>query len=124
MGYRALLAELGEESSLAAGERVQTKELGEDLSIVFLEDRRGERTLATTLDIILYHESDAWQTLVEEARQIHLGEALLPMMPEFYRVMYPETRRDPALLSVSEEQIIAEVGLSGKVRACARLQSV
>ncbi|HYE60306.1 MAG TPA: hypothetical protein VEA18_03940 [Candidatus Kapabacteria bacterium] len=119
--YKNMLQELGDTESALACERVQTKELGEDLTIAFLGGPHGSRALATSLDVILYGTPETWQTLVDETREIRLAEALNPMMPDFYPVMYKEVDRDPVLSKIKAEDIMKATGLDQKVRICATI---
>ena len=121
--YLALLQDHGETESYEAAERVQTKELGEDLSIAFVEGKRNNHDLATTLDIIAYAKSNAWENLVDEAKNLTLGEALLLMMPEFYHIMYPEIKRDPELARITAEDILKLTGVDRKIKTSATLAS-
>jgi len=117
-----LLVDLGEADEAKALEKVQTKELGEDLTIAFLEHGERKIALATGLDLVIYGKPDAWKILKNQARNITIAEALDPMMPEFYRVMYGTKERDEQLMAITAEQILKHTGLSQKIEACAILR--
>ncbi|KKW22749.1 MAG: hypothetical protein UY65_C0016G0009 [Parcubacteria group bacterium GW2011_GWA2_51_12] len=120
--YLKLLVDLGEADEAKALEKVQTKELGEDLTIAFLEHGERKIALATGLDLVIYGKPDAWKILKNQARNITIAEALDPMMPEFYRVMYGTKERDEQLMAITAEQILKHTGLSQKIEACAILR--
>ncbi len=117
--YKKFLTERGDKENMEACEKVQTKELGEDLSVAFLGEPGGRRELATSLDIILYGNGEAWNSIVDEANNMGFEQALAPMMPEFYHIMYPETCRDAKLSQITAEDIMRVNGLDKKVRPCA-----
>lgn len=116
--YRLMLAEFDEAASLEACSRLQTKELGEDLSIAFLGETEKELSLATSIDLILYGNNQTWPGLMTEAKRITLAEALDPMMPEFYRVMYPDVQRDSRLMTITPGDIVKLNGLDKKIEPC------
>ncbi len=53
--------------------------------------------------------------------EITLEEALNPMMPEFYKVAYPETQREPELLAITDRDINNLTQLDKKMNPCVRL---
>jgi len=116
--YRNLLQEKNENDSLIACEHVQTKELGEDLTVAFLANSKEQRDLATSLDIILYGNDKSWPNLQDEIESMGFEQALMPMMPEFYRIMYPETERDQNLAQITANDIIKINGLDKKIKPC------
>lgn len=116
--YTAMLTEQGDLESIAACESVQTKELGEDLCIAFLGSPNGAQELATTLDLILYGNPESWNYLLSQVKQINLTEALMPMMPEFHRIMYLETERDQLLSSITPDHVMEHLGLKEKIKPC------
>lgn len=117
--YLRMISHWGNQEDVEACVNLQTKELGEDLSIAFVGGAHGELSLATSLDLILYSNEATWPCLVGETKKITFDEALSTMMPEFYRVMYPETRREPDLASITAEDITRLMGLDKKIKACA-----
>lgn len=117
--YLQMMTNWGDRESIEACVRLQTKELGEDLTIAFLGGAHGELSLATSLDLILYGNEATWPCLVSETRKITFDEALSTMMPEFYRVMYPEIKRDSDLVSITAGDIARLIGLDKKIKACA-----
>jgi hypothetical protein len=117
--YIKMQADLDDDKSIEVCARVQTKELGEDLTIAFLAGPNGEINLAASLDIILYGNGTSWPHLVRHTKEITLKEALNPMMPEFYRVVCPEAERQRGLADISASQITKLTGLDKKIKACA-----
>ncbi len=119
--YIKMQVDRGNYRSIEVCARAQTKELGGDMAIAYLGGPNGQLVLATGLDLILYGEERTWSDLVDESKQITLSEALGPMMPELYTIVYPEHQRDPALLGVTTEEISRLIKLDKKIKACANI---
>ncbi|MFA6909075.1 MAG: hypothetical protein WC289_04285 [Patescibacteria group bacterium] len=119
--YIRMQLDLGGYKSIEVCARAQTKELGGDMTIAFLGDTAGTLTPATGLDLILYGTHNTWPVLVDQSKQITLEEALNPLMPEFYRIIYPELEREPDLSSLTARDITALTHLDSKIKACAFL---
>lgn len=100
---------------------VDTKNLCEDMSIAFLQNRNDKLTLASGIDLILYRNQNFEECLQSTAGSIHLNESLDLMMPEFYKVLVHDKDRSSNLVNITQEQIAEYNGLSLKIRACAKL---
>lgn len=116
--YLAMQKELGNEADVKVASCVQTKELGEDLSIAFANFGNNHLTLATGLDLILYHSPETWKTLTAVSNDITLSEALSAMFPSFYRVAYAGPTRDEALMSLTPPDITKLLDLNKKTKPC------
>jgi hypothetical protein len=102
--------------------RAQTKELGGDMVIAFMEGPNNEMIPATGLDLILYGHKDTWPLLIEESKEIGVEEAINPLFPEFYTIVYPDTQRDPELLTVTASDITKLTNLDKKIKACVKIK--
>lgn len=120
--YLKMQVDKGAYRSIEVCARAQTKELGGDLTIAYLGGPNGELVPATGLDLILYGEENTWPELVNESKQITLEEALSPMMPEFYKIIYPEPEREPDLTKITSEDITKLIHLDQKIKACANIK--
>lgn len=120
--YLKMMIELGETKEVELLEPVQTKEFGEDLTIAFLSDPKGEITMAAGLDLILYHNQNTFECMKKEAKTITLMEAISPMMPSFYRVVYPGPERNETLMSITSQDIIKLTGLDKKIQPCVTIE--
>lgn len=103
--------------------RVQTKELCEDLTVAFLQDAEGLNSLANGIDLIMHGNEKTWETLKRAAKNMSLNEAIGPMMPEFYRVMYPDAAREADLMAITPEEITEVTGLDKKIEAFKSLKN-
>ena len=122
--YEKMLVEVGSDyGDLSILDILQTKELGEDLTIAFLEAPNGAVDLATGLDLFLYGDEQAWPILVEGAKKITVAEALSIMMPDFYHIMYPEAARDPSLTRIKAGDIMKHNGLGKKISPCVKIKN-
>lgn len=119
--YIKMQVDRGNYRSIEVCARAQTKELCGDLTVAFLGGPNGELIPATGLDLVLYSSHNTWPCLVEESKQISLEEALAPMMPEFYRIIYPEAERDPVLAAITPEEITKLIKLDEKIKPCITL---
>jgi len=116
--YIKMQVDRGNYRSIEVCARSQTKEMGGDFAFSFLGGPKGELVPSTGLDLIMYGTDQTWSCLVEQSKQITLEEAIYPLMPEFYRIIYPETQRDPELISLSAENITSLLQLDKKMKAC------
>jgi len=116
--YIKMQVDRGNYRSIEVCARSQTKEMGGDFTFSFLGGSKGELVPSTGLDLIMYGTDQTWSCLVEQSKQITLEEAIYPLMPEFYRIIYPETQRDPELISLSAENITSLLQLDKKMKAC------
>lgn len=119
--YIKMHTELGNQQEVILCEPVQTKELGEDLTIAYVTNSVGRVAMATGLDLILYGIDSTWECLVREAKDITLEQAVNPMFPSFYRVAYHESERQEDLLSISSKDIVAYTGLQQHIRPCVKI---
>lgn len=111
---------LGDEQTIARAAAPSL--MGSDFSFVFLRDPLGGYLPATSLDLILYGNHLSWSNLVEFAHEVSFAEAIDPMLPEFYPIMYPKTERDPALAAITSTDIIRSTGLWEKIRPAAIME--
>ncbi|MDO8626175.1 MAG: hypothetical protein Q7K39_01805 [Candidatus Magasanikbacteria bacterium] len=117
-GFIQVLTELGKSEEISSLEVVQTKELVGDITLAFIKTQDGQTIPATGLDLALYANGNLWSTLISQSKIITLKEAMSPMMPEFYRMIYFETEREPALSAVTSETIARLIQLDKKIKPC------
>ncbi len=120
--YIKMQVDLGGYKNIEVCARAQTKELGGDVTLAFLSEPGGKLIPATGLDLILYGNDKTWPLLVEQSTQITIEQALNPLMPDFYRIIYPEVQRDPTLSRITAEDITRLTQLDTKIKACASLR--
>jgi hypothetical protein len=120
--YIKMQADRGNYRSIEVCARSQTKEMGGDFTLAFMEGPNGELVPSTGLDLILYGDDDTWPCLVEQSKQVTLEEGIFTLMPEFYRILYLETERDPDLLAVTSEDITRLLKLDEKIKACTKIK--
>jgi hypothetical protein len=120
--YIKMQTERGNYRSIEVCARAQTKEIGGDFTITFINGPKGEMLPATGIDLILYGDENTWPTLLEESKTIKLEEALNPIMPEFYSIIYTEVQRDPELSKVTSTDITKLTRLEKKIKACCKIK--
>ncbi len=119
--YIKMQVDRGKYRSIEVCARAQTKEIVGDVNVAFLETAAGELVPATGIDLLLYGKENWWQLFVEESKNISLTEAMNPMMPELYSIIYPEAERNKELLTISAEDITRHTNLREKIAPCASL---
>lgn len=115
--YVKMQAELQNYKAIEACVRVQTKEYNE-FTIAFSHNPGDKMSLATGIDLYLYGKENLWSQISKMANNITFSEALNPLMPEFYTVMYPAKDREENLFAISSDQIIKFTGLDKKISPC------
>lgn len=111
-----LLLEIGEAADADAAFPVQTKELGGDgLVLAYLRTATGSTVPANGFDMMLNEGDTSFDHYVELSKRVTLSDMMAPMLPEMYTVLYSEQQRDPALLTVTPEEIFKAVGLEEKL---------
>jgi hypothetical protein len=120
--YIKMQTERGNYRSIEVCARAQTKEISE-YTIAFVGGPSGEVIPATGIDLILYGDEKTWPTLMEESKTIGLEEAINPLMPEFYSIIYPEVARDPELSKVTPTDITNLTKLDSKIKACCQIKN-
>lgn len=121
--YIKMQVDRGNYRSIEVCARSQTKEMGGDFTLAFMGGPNGELVPSTGLDLILYGTDETWPCLIEQSKQISLEEGIFTLMPEFYRILYLETERDPELLEVTAEDITKLMKLDEKVKACTQIKA-
>lgn len=82
-----------------------------DFSIAFLRAKDG-LSQAAILDMLFYNNPDSYRHFIETAKNLNAIEALLPMFPELYKIIYG--RRDSELAQISPADIINSSALNSK----------
>ncbi|MFA6304417.1 MAG: hypothetical protein WCV73_02590 [Patescibacteria group bacterium] len=119
--YIKMQADRGKFKSIELCARVQTKEMGGDFTLAFLSGGQAGLVPATGLDLLLYGDEKTWPCLVNESKNITLEEAINPLLPEFYRIIYPENMRTPELMELSSQEISRLTYLEKKISPCVTL---
>lgn len=113
------LKRTGENDEAKAVDPVQTKELGGDgMVLAYIQTSKGGLTPATGFDMIMKRGDTSFERYAEVAKHITLQEAMLPLFPEMYTVLYPIHDRVPALAGLSPEQILATTELQDHLKYC------
>ena len=116
-----MLKELGLMAEIEVASAVETKTMGGDLALMFLEDKNKKLHQATGLDLLLYGDARSWTNFQALAKQITLEESMTMMLPLFYEVLYRGIERDPDLARISTGDIMRLTGLEKKIKPCASM---
>lgn len=118
-----MLVEKGCEEEVEFFQNVETEQLCGDFTLAFLNISNETITNATGLDLILYGTEQTWPILENQTKNISLEESLNPMMPDFYKIVYPQSERDPELSLITSEDVIYQTKLDQKIKPCVSLSS-
>lgn len=114
--WQTILNRLGETAETMAVEPVQTKELGGDgMVLSYFETKQGNLIPATGIDMALDDIDTSFGSFVDLSRKLVLDEAMQPMLPEMYTVLYTQDERDPMLATIKPERIMEATGLQEKL---------
>lgn len=115
--WQEYLREVGEEGEADRVELVQTKELGGDgMVLVYMKTGNGKIVQATGIDMILDDGDTDFNKYIELSKKVTLAEAMDPMIPDMYEVLYSQKDRDPKLDSVIPEQILENSPIYEKLK--------
>ena len=114
--WQTILRRINEHAEADAVEPVQTKELGGDgMVLSYFETKQGNLIPATGIDMSLDDIDTSFGSFVDMSRKLALEEAMQPMLPEMYTVLYTNDERDPMLASIKPERIMEVTGLQEKL---------
>lgn len=119
--YMLMLKELGLVLEMEVCSATDTKTMGGDLALAFLQDKNKKLHQATGLDLILYGDKDTWPNIQEISKRISVEESITVMLPLFYEVLYRDKDRDENLVNINAEDIIKLIGLDKKMKPCASM---
>jgi hypothetical protein len=119
--YARMLKELGLVSELGMFSGTDTKTMGGDLALAFLQGKNKKLYHASTLDLILYGDAQTLPTLQELSKAVSVEESITIMLPLFYEVLYGDTDRDNRLVTIQTDEIIKIAALDTKIRPCASI---
>jgi hypothetical protein len=116
--YEQILAESGHQDEVAAIEQVDTKKFGGDgLVIAYFRSVQGGIVPATGLDMAVEHVRTLYADYAAFSKTITFEEAMNPLVPEMYTVLFSNDQRDPRLLQITPEQILRDTGLQAKLES-------
>jgi hypothetical protein len=114
--WQLLLQKMGEKAEAEAIEPVQTRELGGDgLVLAYLQTQNGELVTATGVDMALDDVNTSYGDFVELSKKLTLSEAMNPLLPEMYTVLYTADERVPRFADMKPEWIMEVTGLKKKL---------
>lgn len=114
--WMAMLEELGESGEAAAVLPMQTKEYGGDgMMLAYLPPKNGKIIPAYGIEMAINPDKPGFSKYVESSKNVTISEAIAPMMPEIYNVLYQQDERNPDLEALSPSDIANSVGLLEKL---------
>jgi hypothetical protein len=107
-----MLEALGEHEEAEAVTPMQTKEYGGDgMVLAYLPSRDGKIIPAYGIELAIGQPKESFQKYIEFSKRAIISEAIAPMMPEIYRVLYSQDERDPELAGLESAEIAKSLGL-------------
>ena len=116
--YIHLQVERGNYRSIEVCARAQTKEINDGILLAFSRLPSGALTPTYGLDLLFWGNAETWGHLQHEAQQMSLAQALAPMYPEFYRVVYSDPQRKQELLQITSQDLTKLSGLEKYIQPC------
>jgi hypothetical protein len=116
--YSQTLRDMGAKEEIEVFANTDTKAMGGDLALAFLQDKNKQLHQATGLDLILYGDTNVWSKLVDLSKHMTVEESVAVMMPLFYSVLYQGEEVEKSLVNINVEGIIKLVGLDKKIKPC------
>lgn len=114
--YQAILNESNEaEEAIAVGQVDTGKFGGDGLVLAYFRSVQGGLVPATGIDMAVEHVRTLFADYVAVSKNITFEEAMNPLVPEMYTVLFPSDQRDPRLLTITPEQILRDTGLQTKL---------
>ncbi len=119
--FLKLITDINDIESREISQGVITNELCGEVTLAFIQSPGQFIHPATFIDLLLYGDRSTWQKITQLMKQIKLEEALDPLMPELYRIVYSDQERLTFLTDITPEHIIQETKLGKKIHPCAFL---
>ncbi|MEK7623186.1 MAG: hypothetical protein AAB408_00760 [Patescibacteria group bacterium] len=113
-----LATDIGDMESVRRSELLQTKELIDAPTVAFARGPKNELIPATGLDLYLYGNGETVPALRRTMLNLTLDDALEPLLPDIYRVVYPEPERQQFLSSITAEDITCLLRIDAKEEPC------
>ena len=113
-----LATDIGDMESVRRSELLQTKELIDAPTVAFARGPKNELIPATGLDLYLYGNGETVPALRRTMLNLMLDDALEPLLPDIYRVVYPEPERQQFLSSITAEDITCLLRIDAKEEPC------
>ena len=120
--WEKVLRAMGENKEADALKPIQTKELGGDgMVLAYMRSADGKDLFpATGIDMYLSEKDTSVEKYMNRSKVTTMAEMMNPMLPVMYKTLFTADERDPALLTATPEQILAETGLQEKLLAEAK----
>lgn len=119
--YVRMQTELGNAHAAEQCQVVPVKRLGGEITVAFVQCHSGKLAPATSLDLLLYGDSQSLNVIAQQAKSLTLAESLNPTLPTEYPMLYRGEERDKTLYDMTPQDIALVLQHSGKIRACAKM---
>ena len=114
--WRQFLQEAGEADEANAIIPIQTKELGGDgMVLAYVPSNVHGMVPAFGLEIGIGQVDTSFEEYIEYAKMVTVSEALAPLMPEVYNVLFSQDERQPHLTKLKSADIVKFVGMVDKL---------
>jgi len=85
------------------------------LVLAYLRTPKGNIVPATGIDMIMEEPKSEYNQYIALAKNITLAEAISPLLPVIYTVLYSIHERDAALSNLTAEEIVMATNLYQKL---------
>ncbi|MEK7617520.1 MAG: hypothetical protein AAB410_00045 [Patescibacteria group bacterium] len=90
--------------------------LRSDFVLAYFKDTLGRLQPATGMDLALHRKAGSWQAFLETANELTLEQAMAPLFPELYLILYSPSERQDELTSLTIYDIIEHYGFAEKIK--------
>lgn len=98
--------------------------LRSDFVLAHFVTNSGEWQAAGGLDLALHHSPQSYEIFLNNIGKLTLEEAMAPLFPELYPILYAEGERRPDLLAISSGDIINYYGIKQKIQPCIEIKDL
>jgi len=95
-----------------------TQYIKSDFLLAYFKDTLGNYGDASAIDLLLYGETNSWESFYKTAKNVNLEEAMAPLFPELYKILYSEHERKDYLANLQVSDIFQMYQLIHKIEAC------
>jgi hypothetical protein len=114
--WMEFLIHLGKRGEVDAVMPMQTKEYGGDGMLLAYLPSEDQVRPAYGIEMGIGEVSQTFGDYIESAKRVNILEAVEPMMPEIYQVLYPQDERIAELSDLTLSDIAKAIGLLEKLR--------
>lgn len=108
-------------SSVSVAQKVVTDSMCGDFTVAVMATEEGMHVSMTGLDLIVYGDEQTWDRLLQNISTLSIRDSLIPMMPEFYNIIYPQLERRAEFAVITSADVATIISGGKMVEPCVAL---